>query len=588
MDHITRTFDIPYHQLKEYPKADCLTAKINGTWQPTSTATYVNQANAVSRALIKMGVQKGEHIALITSVNRPEWNIMDMGILQVAAVDVPLYPTISSQDYEYIFNHAGITWCFVSDAQLFDKINAIRDKVPTLKGIYSFDKLDGCSHWSELLDLGADEQLQPEVQSRMDSVKETDLATIIYTSGTTGKPKGVMLSHRNLVSNAKACIERLPVDQNGKALTFLPVCHVYERMLHYLYQVTGVSIYFAESMDTIGDNLKEVQPNVFTAVPRLLEKVYDKIMARGHSLTGIKKKLFFWAVRLGEEYDTVGKGAVYKMKLAIARKLIFSKWQAALGGRCQAVASGSAALSPRLARIYLAAGIPVMEGYGLTETSPVVSVNCQTDNMVRIGSVGVPLKGVEVRIARDGEILVKGPNVMMGYYREPELTAEVLEEGGWFHTGDIGEITDEGFLRITDRKKEMFKTSGGKYIAPQPMENRFKESPYIEQIMVIGENRKHPAALIVPAFAYIREWAASQDISLGDDASIAASEPIRRKIHDEVERINAHFGEWERIKKFELLPREFTVEAGEITPTLKLKRKVIMERYAAQIEKIYG
>lgn len=583
MQNITRIFDIAYHQLNSFPKEDCLTTKVDGVWQKTSTTSFIQQAEAMAGALVQMGVNKGDRIATITTVNRTEWNITDLAILLTGAVNVPLYPTISKDDYEYILNHAGAIYCFVSDAALFQKIQSVRSRVDSLKEVFSFDEIAGCRRWNELVEEGKTTMNKEEIEKRKASTDKHDMATIIYTSGTTGKPKGVMLSHWNIVSNAIACIERLPVDQYGKALSFLPVCHVYERMLQYLYQVTGVSIYFAESMDTIGDNLKEVQPEVFTAVPRLLEKVYDKIMAKGNELTGIKKKLFFWAVALGEEYDVVGKSGWYKFKLRIARKLIFSKWQAALGGKCKAVASGSAALSPRLARIYLAAGIPVMEGYGLTETSPVVAVNCETNNMVRIGSVGKPIADVEVRIADDGEILVKGPNVMIGYYKDPEQTAAALTAEGWFHTGDIGEFTSEGFLRITDRKKEMFKTSGGKYIAPQPMENRFKESPFIEQIMIVGENQRFPGALIVPAFAYVKEW-------LGEDLTnqeMANYPKVAAQIQAEVDRINKGYGDWERVKKFAILSQEFTIEAGELTPTLKLKRKAVMARYVKEVSAIY-
>ncbi len=588
MNHIQRIFDIPYHQLKSFPKADCLCDKRNGKWIPVSTSEFIESAESLASALIEMNVRPGDRIATITTTNRSEWNITDLAISLCGAINVPVYPTISADDYEYIFNHAEVTFCFISDSELFAKVIQVKDRVPTLKGIYGFSDISGCENYRALITKGKSLHLKEEIERRKSGVKSGDLCTIIYTSGTTGKPKGVMLSHGNLVSNALNCIERLPVDQNGKALSFLPVCHVYERMLHYLYQVTGVSIYFAESMDTIGDNLKEVQPEVFTAVPRLLEKVYDKIIAKGAALTGIKRKLFFWAVSLGEEYDTVGKSGWYKLKLGIARKLIFSKWQAALGGKCKAVASGSAALSPRLARIYLAAGIPVMEGYGLTETSPVVTVNCSTNNMVRIGTVGKPIKDCTVKIAEDGEILVQGTNVMMGYYKQPDLTAETIDAEGWLHTGDIGEFTPEGFLRITDRKKEMFKTSGGKYIAPQPMENKFKESRFIEQIIIIGENQKHPAALVVPAFAFIKDWALRKGITLGSNAEIATNPEVIKRIGEEIDTYNQSFGNWEQVKKFKLLPEEFTIDGGQLTPTLKLKRKIIMKQYQQWVDEIYS
>lgn len=442
-------------------------------------------------------------------------------------------------------------------------------------------------NWSEIISKGIkiDEK---EVLARMQSIKSEGLATIIYTSGTTGNPKGVMLSHKNLLSNVEACIEPIPAVTGSKILSFLPVCHVYERMLHYLYMYLGCSIHFAESMETIGDNIREVKPEVFSAVPRLLEKVFDKIMAKGDELTGVKRKLFFWAVELAEEYTVEGRSSIYNFKLGIARKLIFSKWQEALGGNVKAIASGSAALQPRLARVFLAAGIPILEGYGLSETSPVVSVNSFTKG-VKVGTVGPLIDGVEVKIASDGEILVKGPNVMMGYYNLPDKTAEVIKDG-WFHTGDIGEFVDGKFLKITDRKKEIFKTSGGKYVVPQAMENHFKESRFIEQIMVLGEGRKYPAALIVPPYDFIKEWAKRKHIDLGDasNETIANHPKVIERIGREIERFNKEYGNWEKIKQFRILPAEMSIEGGELTPTLKLKRKKILEKYSSLIEEMYA
>jgi len=583
-DNIKRLFDIPYYQLENFPQEDALCAKVNGKWIKYSTQEFVENGNLVSKGLLKLGVKPGDKIALISN-NRPEWNMLDLGILQIGAIDVPVYPTISETDYKFIFNDAEVVYCFVSDKELYDKVDSIRNEVPSLKELYTIDDIPGHKNWKEVLDLGKDGD-QDEVEKIKATIKSDDLATLIYTSGTTGTPKGVMLSHWNIASNSIASEERLPVGKDAIALSFLPVCHIYERMLMYLYVLTGVSIYFAESLETIGDNLREVKPDVFTAVPRLLEKVYDKIIAKGTELSGIKKALFFWAVSVGNQYEIHGKGPIYGMKLAIARKLIFSKWQAALGGRAKAVASGSAALQPRLARIFLAAGIPIMEGYGLTETSPVVSVNCEKNDGVRIGTVGRPLNGVEVKIANDGEILVKGPNVMMGYYKRQDLTDEVIDKEGWFHTGDIGEIA-EGFLRITDRKKEIFKTSGGKYIAPQIMENKFKESRFIEQIMVIGEGKKHPAALVVPSMEFSEEWARRHSITFADHKELVTSDRFKQRIHGEIDHYNQGFGNWEQIKKFEVLPELWSIETNELTPTLKLKRKVIMEKYSDIISKIY-
>lgn len=585
-DDVKRLFDIIRHQQKNYPQNDALVAKIDGKWVPTSTESIIEQANQASRALIQLGFQKGDKIAMISN-NRPEWVIMDIGILQVGVVDVPVYPTISEEDYKYIFNDAQVKLCFVSDKELAGKVNSIMDQVPSLTELYSFEKVDGVKHWTEFLEIGKEIE-QVEVEKIMDSIDENDLATLIYTSGTTGVPKGVMLSHKNLASNSKASFERLPVDSNAKSLSFLPVCHVYERMIIYLYVLTGVSIHFAESMETIGDNLREVKPEVFTAVPRLLEKVYDKIVNKGAELTGIKRSLFFWALELGEKYEPYGaNGWWYEFKLGIARKIIFSKWLEALGGNVLAVASGSAALQPRLARVFLAAGIPVMEGYGLTETSPVATVNCEAGKGVMIGTVGRPIKDVEVKIAEDGEILVKGPNVMQGYYNQPEKTAEVIKDG-WFHTGDIGKFVGDGFLKITDRKKEIFKTSGGKYIAPQVMENKFKESRFIEQIMVIGESQKHPAAFVVPAFEFLQEWCKRKGIEYTSNAEMVKNERVKARIEQDIEHFNQGFGKWEQIKKIELVDTVWGVDTGELTPTLKLKRKAIMAKYDNLFQKIYS
>ena len=503
MNTITRLFDFPHYQLEKYNLDKALITKYNGEWVATSTKEYVEKANQISRGLLRLGVKPNDKVAIISSNNRTEWNIVDIGVLQIGAQDVPIYPTISQEDYEYVLNHSESMYCFVSDDEVLQKVNNIKGNVPSLKGVYSFTDLDGCDSWNKVLELGKDDSNQEEVEKIMASVKEDDLATLIYTSGTTGRPKGVMLSHKNVVSNALHSSTRFPiVDGETKALSFLPVCHIYERMLMYLYQYRGVGIYFAESLETISDNLKEVKPDVMTAVPRLLEKVYDKIIAKGTDLTGIKKKLFFWAVELGLKYEPYeANGWWYEKKLGIARKLIFSKWQEALGGNLKVIASGSAALQSRLARVFNAAGISVMEGYGLTETSPVVSVNDVRDRGFKIGTVGKMIPETEVKIAEDGEILVKGPQVMMGYYKDEEKSKEVLQNG-YFHTGDIGEIDGEGFLRITDRKKEMFKTSGGKYVAPQVIENAMKQSRFIEQIMVIGDGEKMPAAFVQPNFEF--------------------------------------------------------------------------------------
>ncbi|MDP4636504.1 MAG: AMP-dependent synthetase/ligase [Crocinitomicaceae bacterium] len=581
-----RLFEVPDHQLKNYPNANMFVTKTAGIWVPISTSDFIDRTMIVARGLISMGVQAGDRIAVASS-NRLEWNILDIAVQKTGAILVPLYPNISESDYRFILNDCSAKICLVSNQELADKISNIRADVPTLEHLFSFDKLSSVPHWSYIEEQKTHSE-EDQVRERMRNVKNEDLVTIIYTSGTTGNPKGVMLSHQNLLSNVAACIEPIPADNQSRVLTFLPICHVYERMLHYLYMYLGCSIYFAESMDTIGENIKEVKPDVFSAVPRLIEKVFDKILAKGDELTGIKRGLFFWALDLAEHYDNVQSTTGYKIKLAIARKLIFSKWQEALGGNVKAIASGSAALQPRLARIFLAANIPILEGYGLTETSPVVTVNNFVTG-IRIGTVGALIEGVQVKIAEDGEILVKGPNVMMGYYNQPEATNEVIDAEGWFHTGDIGEFQEGKYLKITDRKKEIFKTSGGKYIVPQAMENRFKESRFIEQIMVIGEGEKFPAAFVVPNFAFAKEWAhrhGHEFDGLSNEEIIKQTVFVER-INLEIAEINQGFGNWEQVKKIALLPTEFSIVGGELTPTLKLKRKKILEKYQEGYDKLF-
>lgn len=588
MQKVTRLFDFPYHQLENMPLEKSLVTKYNGKWVPTSTQEYVDKANAVSRALLRMGVKPNDKIAVISMTNRTEWNIMDIGILQTGAQNVPIYPTISEEDYEYILNHSEAKFCFVSCQEVLEKVLSVSSNLKKLEEVYSFDELDNCKNWKEVLELGADASNQEEVEKIKDSVKPGDLATLIYTSGTTGKPKGVMLSHDNIVSNVISSEKRVPFESGGSALSFLPVCHIFERMIHYLYQYCGIEIHFAEGLDKISDNVKEVKPNVMTVVPRLLEKVYDAIIAKGANLTGIKKKLFFWAVELGLQYEPYGaNGWWYEKRLGVARKLIFSKWREGLGGNLETMVSGSAALQPRLARIFAAADMPVMEGYGLTETSPVIAVNDQRNKGWKIGTVGRIIDGVEVKIAEDGEILCKGPNVMLGYYKDPEKTAEVMT-GDYFHTGDIGEVDADGFLRITDRKKEMFKTSGGKYVAPQLLENRFKQSRFIEQIMVVGEGEKMPAALIQPNFEFVKQWGKRHGIALNENSDVATNEKVITRIQEEVDMANEDFAKWEKVKQFRLTPDVWSVEDGLLTPTMKLKRKIIKEKYLKLYNDIYG
>jgi len=591
MTTITRLFDFPYHQLEQYNLSDALVTKQNNEWVKTSTKEYLDKANALSRGLLRLNCNKNDKIAIISSNNRTEWHITDIGVLQTGAQTVPLYPTISSEDYEYILNHSEATMCFVSDQEVYDKLIAVQHNIPTLKAIYSYNTINGCKNWQEILDLGADTSNQDVVEDRKNNVTTKDLATIIYTSGTTGKPKGVMLSHENIVADVLMSAPRVPLRKGDtRALSFLPICHIFERMLTYLYQYYGISIYFAESIEKISDNLKEVNPQVMSVVPRLLEKVYDKIYAKGADLTGIKKKLFFWATGLGMQYKPYEEnGFFYEFQLKIARKLIFSKWQEALGGKLELLVSGSAALQPRLTKVFTAAGIPVMEGYGLTETSPVISVNDMRNKGFKVGTVGKVLDGVEVKIAEDGEILCKGPNVMLGYYKDETQTNEVLNNG-YFHTGDIGEIDKEGFLKITDRKKEMFKTSGGKYVAPQMLENTFKQSRFIEQIMIVGEGEKMPAAFIQPNFEFVKEWAIRNNVATANTSNeeLSQSKEVIARIQEEIEHYNERFGNWEKVKKFELTPDVWSIDGGHLTPTMKLRRKIIKEKYNALYLKIYG
>jgi long-chain acyl-CoA synthetase len=583
-----RLFDFPYYQLATYPLDAMMTSRVNGNWTSVSTESFVEKMNLISRGLISLGIKPGDRVAIITHANRYEWDVMDHGIMQIGGIDVPIYPTMTESDCRYIMNHAETRLCFVSNEELYEKICRVKPDVPSLEAVYTFDQIDGAKNWTELFDI-AQSVPQEEVKILSAQVKDEDLATIIYTSGTTGLPKGVMLSHRNIASNALDCEERLPLLDKGKSrcLSFLPISHIYERMLHYMYIANGIHMYLG-GMETIKEDLAVAQPHMFTGVPRLFEKFYDGIYAKGMANTGIKKKMFQWAHDLALRWEPDGaNGAWYEFQLGIARKLVFSKVKAALGlTDIRGVASGSAALQERLARFFNGASIWVMEGYGLTETSPVISVNTfRKPQMWQAGTVGKPIANVEVKIAEDGEILCKGPNVMMGYYKDKEKTDEVLKDG-WFYTGDIGVMRD-GFLKITDRKKELFKTSGGKYVAPQVVENAMKESIYIEQIIVIGDGEKFPAALIVPELIGLADWASKQGIDTSKVEMMLAHEKVQKLIERDIERINVRFGAWEQVKAFRLLPRQFTINEGEITPTLKLKRKKILENWQHLVDDIY-
>lgn len=586
---ITRLFDFIDYQLDKKPLNDSFNTKYNGKWEAISTQDFITKANQLSRGLLRLGVKPNDKIAVISSNNRTEWNILDVAILQIGAQNVPIYPTISAKEYEYIFNHAEVALCFLSDEELFGKAAKIKDKVSSLQEIYSFDTIDGCKNWNDVLALGEDSSNQDEVIKLKDAVKTDDLATIIYTSGTTGTPKGVMLSHKNIVTNVLASKERLPlVEGESIVLSFLPVCHIFERMLHYLYVYSSTKIFFAESIEQITVNLAEVKPNLMSVVPRLLEKIYDKIIAKGTELSGIKKGLFFWAVNLGLKYEPYGaNGWWYEKKLALARKLIFSKWKLVLGGNLNTMVSGSAALQPRITRMFCAAGMNVMEGYGLTETSPVVTVNFYNNRGFKVGAVGKVINDVEIKIADDDEILIKGPNVMLGYYKDAEKTAEVMS-GEYFHTGDKGKVDKNGFLEITGRKKEIFKTSGGKYISPVLLENKLKQSLFIEQVVVFGESEKMPTAVIQLNFDFLKEWCLKKGIDSGKSTKdLISNEKVIARIQKEVDHKNKDFGKWEQIKLFELTEDVWSVDNNLLTPTFKTKRAEIRKKYDTLYEKMY-
>ncbi|WP_114781980.1 AMP-dependent synthetase/ligase [Botryobacter ruber] len=585
--NVTRTLDLLPYQLQHFPQPDCLAAKINGAWVKYSTQDVQDKANQLSLGLLKIGVGKNDKVAIV-SFNRPEWVFADLAIQQIGAISVPMYPTITEEDYRYIFNDAEVKVIFVADSNLYQKVDAATTGMASVQDIYTFDEVRGAKHWSEVMAQG-----EGEDAAKLDPLKAAvapdDILTIIYTSGTTGNPKGVMLTHKNLVNNVLGTLPFVPVDSSHRALSFLPLCHIFERMLLYLYLRIGISIYYAESVEKVADNLKEVKPHIFTTVPRLLEKVYDKIVAKGMELKGVKRGLFFWALELGLKYDTqTDQGWWYNKQLALANKLIFSKWREALGGNIIAIVSGGAALQPRLARIFWSANLRVMEGYGLTETSPVIAVNRYEPENNKIGTVGLPIDGVEVKIApEDGEILTRGDSVMKGYYKKPDLTDEVIDKDGWFHTGDIGEIVDGKYIKITDRKKEMLKTSGGKYIAPQAIENKLKESVVIEQAMVVGEGQKYAAALLVPSFLGLQDWCQHKGIPYTTDEEMLQTPEVIDKFKREVEKTNASLAQYETVKQFRLVPNAWTVDSGELTPTLKVKRKVIYNNYKDLINSMF-
>ncbi|MBT9394039.1 long-chain fatty acid--CoA ligase [Hymenobacter sp. NST-14] len=586
---IRRTFDILPHLQQNYNKPDCFAAKINGQYTPMSTDEVAAQVNQTSLGLRSLGIGKDDKVAII-SMNRPEWMIADFAIAQLGATSVPMYPSITVEDYQYIFADAGVKAVLVSDQKLLDKVREATQglSIPA-ENVFTFDKLSGARHFGELLEIGKKGN-PADLEPLKAAVTPDDLLTLIYTSGTTGKPKGVMLTHNNLLSNCRNAQRFVPVTKDDKALSFLPLCHIFERMVTHLYLINGVSIYYAESMETIADNLREVKPEIFTTVPRLLEKVYDKIVAKGHEQTGVKKNLFFWALDLGLKYDNQqDHGFFYNTQLALANKLIFSKWREALGGNLRCIVSGGGALQPRLARVFWSAGIRVMEGYGLTETSPVIAVGGFEPENNMIGTVGPIIDNTEVKIAADGEILTKSESVMKGYYNKPELTAKEFDEEGWFHTGDIGELVQGKFLKITDRKKEMFKTSGGKYIAPQVIEGKLKESPLVEQCMVVGDGQKFPSALVIPSFDDLKGWCKRNGVDCNcSNEQLIKDEKVVKMYEDLVHKQNKGFAQWEQVKKIALLPQLWTVETGEMTPTMKVKRKAITENNKDLIESLYN
>ena len=583
-----RLFEIPYQFHSKFPKSDCLVKKEAGKWILFSTQDFIDYSENIAYGLLALGVQREDKIAILAN-NRPEWNFADMGIQMSGCILIPVYPTISEKDLEFILKDAEVKYVFVSAEDIYQKVKTICANVSSVKDIYTFNNIPNAKHFTDLVELGKKNRDEAKLKSIKDSIGENDLVTILYTSGTTGTPKGVMLSHKNIFSNVYAVRDLPPCDHNDRCLSFLPLNHIYERMLVTLYMYLGVSIYYAESLETIGDNLREIRPHVFSCVPRLLEKVYDRIVSKGNELTGIKRKLFFWALALGEKFEGVGKGGWwYNFQLGLANKLIFSKWREALGGNVRAAVSGGAALNPRLARIFWSARIPVLEGYGLTETSPVIAVNTLLPDGMKFGTVGKIIEDVTVKIAEDGEILCKGPNIMLGYYKRSDATAEVIDKDRWFHTGDIGVIEDGKYLKITDRKKEIFKTSGGKYIAPQMIENKIKECSLVEQVMVMGENQKFASALIVPSFVKLKaKYEKEGKLYPGNEEAIKDAE-VSKIIKAHIEIMNKSLAHYESIKKFEMLPKEWTVDGGEMTPKLSLKRKVILEANKNLLAKIYN
>jgi long-chain acyl-CoA synthetase len=584
---ITRLFDLLPHYATYFPKDDALAVKENGVWVTYSTKQYIDKVNYISYGLMQLGVKKGDRIASISN-NRPEWNFLDMALHQLGAIHVSIYPTISESDYEYILNHAEVKMVFVSGWDLLRKIQNIIDRIPALKGqVYTFRNLRGYKHLNEVIELGIANPSPQYLEEIKDSITPDDVVTLIYTSGTTGNPKGVMLTHANILNNVKAVLPIIPIRDNSRCLSYLPLCHVYERMMIYTWQYLGISIYYTENIATIADDLKEIRPDIFTTVPRLLEKFYDRIIAVGNKQKGMKKRIFFWANKIAQDFELEGKSWIYRKKLKIARKLVLSKWKNALGGNFSVIVSGGAAIQPLISRIFWAMDVPVLEGYGLTETSPVIAVSNFFPDGLKIGTVGPPLPGIEVKIGEDGEVLTRGHCVMKGYFKSPELTAEAIDEDGWFHTGDIGEFEPEGQLRITGRKKEMFKTAFGKYVVPSIIENKFAEESIIDAIMVVGENQPYAAALIVPEFNDLRNWCNNKGITYTTNEEMIQHPEVLKQFKKVVDRCNKNFGDTEQVKRYKLIGYSWSVDTGELTPTLKLRRKFIMKKHKELIDSLF-
>lgn len=584
---VTRLFDLLENYLEKYPNQDAaLAAKRNGEWQKISINEYVEMTNIISYGLLKLGIGSGDKVGLVSG-NRPEWNMIDFAVMQIGAISIPIYPTISKEDYRYILKHAEMKAIFVEGKELLNKLGDIFTEVDTLKHIYTFANIhDDYKYLNQLIEIGKQNPAPEKLRELKDSIKPNQMATIIYTSGTTGNPKGVMLSHSNIVNQVKN-LAPTPAEWSKTCLSFLPLCHAYERMLVYLYQYLGMSVYYAESLATIADNIKEINPTMMSAVPRLLEKIYDKLFLSGKKLPFTQRVIYYWAFNLATHYQLEGLSPYFKLKLKIADKLIYSKWRTAIGGNFDIVVSGGSAIQSHIASFFSAIGMPVFEGYGLSETSPVIAVSQRGKNGRKFGTVGLPLPGVEVKIGDRNEIICRGHNVMLGYYKDPELTSQVIDSDGWLHTGDTGKFTPEGQLIITGRLKSIFKTSFGKYVNPQLIESKFTESPLIENMIVLGENKKFAAALISPDFVYLKSWCGKHKIAYTTNAEMITHPVVVKRYQEEVKKFNHHFGDFEQVKRYQLVPDEWTQPSGFLSPTLKIKRNVIEAHYAEQIEKLF-